>query len=208
MRPLNAGKYLPALLIAITLLFACKNHRKSAAKNEETTTASTVSPREKAKAEPEAAPATALQSEEQPQDQKTSRAKPSYPDSLFFRIDRTPCFGQCPVYRMDIYQSGWAVLEGRNFFDYKGTFKSRFSAAEMDEILSLAEQHGYFKFDHVYDAPVTDLPSTTTILQTEEKEQWVYNRMNSPEQLRAFERAIEALVKARQWQPHKQVDTD
>jgi len=57
--------------------------------------------------------------------------------------------------------------------------------------------------NHVYDAPVTDLPSTTTILQTEQIHQWVYNRMNAPDELRKFEREMETIIKDKQWSPRK-----
>lgn len=188
------------VLLLAGSLTACKNSRKAA--GGETGTAE-ATPRAAAVAPAEsAADAEPRQPEKEGQKKDQGRPKPEYPDSLFLRIHRTPCFGQCPVYRVDVYRSGRAYLEGERFFVYEGTFKTRFTEAEMAQIVKLAEQYNYFSFDHVYDAPVTDLPSTTTILRTEEKEHWVYNRMNSPDELRAFERELEAIIKAREWQPY------
>jgi hypothetical protein len=132
-----------------------------------------------------------------------SRPVPRYADSLFFRIDRTPCFGQCPTYTVNIYQSGHAQMEGKKFFDYEGFFATKFSEDELIRIEKMAIESGYAKMNHVYDAPVTDLPSTTTILQTEQIHQWVYNRMNAPDELRKFEREMETIIKDKQWSPRK-----
>lgn len=128
---------------------------------------------------------------------------PEYSDSLFLRVARTPCFGQCPTYVMNLYQSGAADLEGKRFFDFIGIFKVTFSEEEMKQIVAKAIELGYFKMNHVYDAPVTDLPSTTVVLQTETQEHWTYDRMNSPDELREFEQYLEKVIKAKAWDEQK-----
>lgn len=134
-------------------------------------------------------------------EQKRQVPTPEYPDSLFLKLERTPCFGTCPVYSVSIYSSGMAHMLGKKFFDYEGEFTTRFTEDELVQLEKLALKYGYTSFDHVYDAPVTDLPSTITIIQSENLEHWVYNRMNGPEELRAFETEIETLVKDKQWSP-------
>lgn len=128
-----------------------------------------------------------------------SEYQPVIVDSLFFKIERTPCFGQCPVYSMSIYQSGRAELEGRKFFDFIGTYTVKFTESEMIQIKQWADQSGFWKMNTVFDAPVTDLPSTTTILVTDYGTKWVYNRMNAPDALREFETNVETLIKDKQW---------
>lgn len=128
-----------------------------------------------------------------------SKYQPLIPDSLFFKMERTPCFGQCPVYTLNIYQSGYAELEGRRFFDYVGTFTTRFTESEMVQIKEWANAANYWQLKHVYDAPVTDLPSTTTVLIIDKASNWVYNRMDAPEGLREFETNVETLIKDKQW---------
>lgn len=181
---------------------ACKDSRKAAGPAEAAPRVVAAVPAENAASTEPRRP------EEQEQRDAAQRHKPEYPDSLFLRIHKTPCFGQCPIYRVDIYRSGGAYLEGERFFVYEGIFKTRFSEAEMARIVQIAEQYNYFSFDHVYDAPVTDLPSTTTVLRTGEREHWVYNRMNSPDELRAFERELEAIIKAKEWEPYARETKD
>lgn len=193
------------LMVALMVVaVSCKNSKKSS-KAQDNTSPIEVS--------------TAAQSEvtteaEKPQETKEAvevkpeRPAPKYPDSLFLRIERSPCFGQCPVYRVDIYHSGLALMEGKRFFDYEGHYKAQFAEGDLEYLLSIAQKHGYFELDHVYDAPVTDLPSTLTIVHTDRQTNWVYNRFNSPDAIRAFELDVETIIKERQWKPYEPVNRD
>lgn len=177
-------KNIVLVLALIVALPACK-HGKNALKAEKTG------------AKSEVAVAPDIAEEERAVDE--SKYQPLISDSLFFKMERTPCFGQCPVYSINIYQSGYAELEGRRFFDYVGTFKTRFSESEMVQIKEWANAANYWQLKHVYDAPVTDLPSTTTVLIIDKAANWVYNRMNAPDGLREFETNAEVLIKDKQW---------
>lgn len=190
------------LFIAVLTLAlgACKNGKK--AKADKTAEAAAETPAmPKAPQAPETSDELEKMEEELTAEQK--KLEPKIADSLYFMMQRTPCFGQCPVYTIRIYQSGNAYLEGKRFFDYEGWFKTKFSESEMIQIKTWANEAGYWKMNHVYDAPVTDLPSTTTALKTDSQYQWVYNRMNSPDELRTFERNIETLIKDQDWVMYK-----
>jgi hypothetical protein len=45
---------------------------------------------------------------------------PGKTDSLFFSMERTPCFGQCKAYRINVYRSGYATFEGRSNVELEG----------------------------------------------------------------------------------------
>lgn len=193
------------IVVALSLATSCKNGEKAenASKDAALEKAETAKKKEAAsKSEEPASKASVIESpKEQPRQTKTERPAPNYPDTLVFRMERTPCFGQCPTYTINIYQSGWSLLEGKQFFDYEGFYTTKFTEEDLIQIEKLALKYGYHKMDHVYDAPVTDLPSTTTIVNTESMNNWVYNRMNSPDELRSFERDMETMIKDKQWKP-------
>lgn len=195
---MRASAYLLIVVAVMAMGTSCKRGEKATANNdtteqrEETKTSTVEAPvEEKASLEPTEKPTM------------PEREAPKYPDSLYFSMQRTPCFGKCPVYHVKIYNSGWALLEGGQFFDYQGYYVSKFTEEDLIRIEQMARKYGYAKMDHVYDAPVTDLPSTTTIIQSENIEHWVYNRMNSPDELREFELAMETMIKDKQWKPWK-----
>ncbi|GAB5538663.1 MAG: hypothetical protein Salg2KO_07660 [Salibacteraceae bacterium] len=188
-------------ILAIVLLLSVV---QQGCKNSDKATKSTTEPSVK---QAEAIPESSVDQEELKAEAETKPAQaerpaPRYPDSLYFRIDRTPCFGECPIYTVNIYRSGWAYMKGGRFFDYEGDYITKFNEEEMIRIDQMAKNIGYAEMDHVYDAPVTDLPSTTTIVNSEAITHWVYNRMNSPDELRNFEREVETMIKDKQWKPY------
>jgi hypothetical protein len=210
-------KYLP-LIFAFVFTLSCKNSKKAEAttenppataleKQEEPTSYNTADKPERQKALPEKvasddALVEVAPAERDPRTQADpSELKPFMADDSFFKMSRTPCFGRCPVYKLEIKQNGFAILEGIRFFDFEGVHEGQLSETQLNQITALADQYGYFKMEHVYDAPVTDLPSTTTALRTRDGFHWVYNRMDAPQTLFDFENAVEALVKEVQWKP-------
>ena len=196
------ARILVAILLSsmIVLAISCKNSQK--AKNsskEEAIVKIDEAKKGEVAVKNEAESSKPLEKVKQKEQAKPERPAPNYPDTLVFRMQRTPCFGQCPTYTINIYQSGWSLLEGKQFFDYEGFYTTKFTEEDLIQIENLAKKYGYDKMDHVYDAPVTDLPSTTTIVNTESMNNWVYNRMNSPDELRSFEREMETMIKDKQW---------
>jgi hypothetical protein len=189
-------------LIALLALVStqCKNGRKATESTDKVVsapaqpTAPAAIKTSKAMDEPEVASEPRRSESEMP-----LRPEPRSTDSLFFKMQRTPCFGQCSVYTIHIYKSGYATLEGRKFFEHIGNFRTQVSAEDMKTIEQWASEANYFDLDHQYDAPVTDLPTTITIMQVNGRKQWVYNRMNSPDELRKFERSIEDWIKPIAW---------
>lgn len=185
---------------------ACKNSKKSTAADQAATQS------EAAKAEVEASPEAKTIKEEDilteeeamAQAKDTMQYAPQMSEDSYFKMVRTPCFGRCPVYNFEVKQNGFALLEGIKFFDYMGMYEAQFSETQLNKIKALAEEYGYLEMDHVYDAPVTDLPSTTTALRTRDGIHWVYNRMNAPQALNEFQTEVETLIKEVQWKPADQ----
>lgn len=189
------------IALAATMMVACKNNKK--AESAKTETASEAKPMPKLEVAEDPKEMEPAPVEPQREMNPNNVQEPVYADSLFFRMEKTMCFGQCPVYVFNIYKSGFATLDSRRNFEFNGTNKGRVSAEYMMRIVQSATNTGYFTYEHVYDAPVTDLPSITTILDCAEGKQWVYNRMHAPDQLHAFESEAEMIIREIPWQAYK-----
>ena len=191
-------------IIALVAFSSCKNNQKSAEKKVSKVEESREEKRAIATADYEAAESTEAPAPVEPkQEGDLSKYQPKCPENLFFRFKRTPCFGQCPVYEVNVYTDGHAIMEAKQHFDYSGYYQTGFTEDQMAQIVKLGRDLGFFKMDHVFDAPVTDLPSTTTIIQAADEVNWTYNRMNAPDELRKLETELETLIKDLQWYPYK-----
>ena len=79
---------------------------------------------------------------------------------VVFTLERTPCFGACPTYKVSIYADGSVVYEGERFVDVTGTQTSSIEAGTVQVMLSVFEEAGYFDWNDAYTKQgVTDVPT-------------------------------------------------
>ncbi|MFN9039726.1 MAG: DUF6438 domain-containing protein, partial [Planctomyces sp.] len=70
-------------------------------------------------------------------------------DSLFFSLERTPCFGQCKTYRIRVYRSGFAVYEGSSFVEKTGTHYGHVGSDTLALLLRKAQEVDFFNLQPV-----------------------------------------------------------
>lgn len=121
-------------------------------------------------------------------------------DSLFASIRRGACFGSCPTFEINIYNSGYAELKGTRAVDLIGDYTATISKAKMQALLDMANNIGYQKMDDVYDNPmVTDLPETETSIVINGKRKSVRRRVNFPTEILKLEELFDLLLKSEKW---------
>ena len=169
---------LPVLAIA-TALLACNNRREAVAA-EATTTIET--------------PATTESTEIQ-------FGGTEKKDSLFLSFERTPCFGTCKAYRIEVYRSGSATYDGRSNMEKQGKHATRIDEGTMRLILARAEALGFFHMKDVYDGEVTDLPSTHMRIQANGRNKKVIGRVGQPAEFKQLAAYVEELLLPLPWKP-------
>lgn len=135
-----------------------------------------------------------------------NQTQKNLPDSLFAQLQRTACFGSCPIYTVSFYAGGYVLYQGEKWVDLEGVFYSRVSEKQLSEIQKKAEAINFFEMKAQYDNEhVTDLPSTITTLKGEEGFKVVANRYEGPERLEELEKLIDEIVDSLEW---KEVESD
>ena len=120
-------------------------------------------------------------------------------DSVFFSLERTPCFGTCPTFKITIFQDGSAIYEGRRFAPREGHFTGRVDAATMKALKEEAEARGFYAMDDVYDMPVTDLPSVIIRVQADGRDKQVIGRVGPPQAFKNLTQRAEELLANIEW---------
>lgn len=78
-------------------------------------------------------------------------------------LERTACFGSCPIYTISIFENGDVIYNGEKFVDVTGEQKSQIDPATVALMVKAFEDAGYFDWKEAYDTmTVTDLPSAIT----------------------------------------------
>ena len=112
-------------------------------------------------------------------------------------MEKTPCYGFCPVYTLKIDQRGKGLFKGVENTDYVGLFSFRLSAGEMDDLRNSFEEAGFFGLENEYYKNVTDLPTIYVTYRNGGKEKKIMDYYGAPQELKNLERKIEALVLSR-----------
>jgi hypothetical protein len=114
-------------------------------------------------------------------------------------LERTACFGTCPMYKITLRRDGTATYIGRRFVDRVGTYKGNVYGFE--RLAQFVESQGFFKLNNEYTVAVTDLPSTITSAVRQGQRKTIVDYGNiAPLELWAIEQAIDGIVANTKWE--------
>ncbi|MGB1253847.1 MAG: DUF6438 domain-containing protein, partial [Candidatus Promineifilaceae bacterium] len=123
-------------------------------------------------------------------------------------LERTACFGSCPVYTLAIYDDGRVVYDGLNFVDVSGKQERLLDAAAVAELVQTMNDIGYFELADKYtNYIVTDLPSVLTSLTIDGRTKRIERYEGddqAPRALIEIEVMIDKLVNSEQWTGYEQ----
>lgn len=124
-------------------------------------------------------------------------------DTVVISLQKTACKGKCPVYKLEIYNSGELKFEGKSNVENIGSFSMKITKEKVDELVEKFIAANFFEFEDEYTSKVTDLPSTYLTFTHNNKTKRVRDYHGAPEQLRELEKLIEAFVNSENWQKIK-----
>lgn len=124
-------------------------------------------------------------------------------------LERQPCFGTCPVYRVAVSGDGTVSFEGRRHVTHLGTATASLPAPAVDSLLAELEAGGYFEFADRYEASqpacglyATDSPVVITSVTMAGRTKEVrhdYGCAEAPPELGRLERRIDEVAGTARW---------
>jgi hypothetical protein len=115
-------------------------------------------------------------------------------------IERSACFGECPVYTFILKSDGTFRYEGEKFVKRKGQFTGTISISEFDQLAQTIKNAGYMKLNKTYRRPVTDLPTAFTMVIMDGRRKIIMDYADSgPQKLQAIEKLIDGLMEKAKW---------
>jgi hypothetical protein len=122
-------------------------------------------------------------------------------------LERTPCFGTCPVYTLTVLSSGQVEFAGKNYVKAKGVETGQISPEDFARLVKKIDEIGFFSLRSRYDGKnpdgsgttVTDLPTKKTSVTRGGETKTVENYFRGPPGLSELENLIDELAKSAQW---------
>ncbi|HEX6694650.1 MAG TPA: DUF6438 domain-containing protein [Longimicrobiales bacterium] len=131
-------------------------------------------------------------------------------EDVLITIERTPCFGTCPVYTLSLTGEGVVTFNGTRFTRVTGLAVDTVAADSVAVLLDEIQAAGYFTMKENYTPSQpdacgmyhTDAPSVTTAVKTNTQSKQIVNYHGcngAPAALRAVEDAIDRVANTKQW---------
>ena len=124
-------------------------------------------------------------------------------------LERTPCFGGCPVYRISVTRDGVVSYEGRAGVRHLGAASKRIKPDQVAALLSELERGGYFSFAPRYTPAepacgryATDSPTAITSVSMGDRAHRIehdYGCGAAPGALVVLERRIDEALGSTEW---------
>jgi hypothetical protein len=143
--------------------------------------------------------------------QTTKPGEMKVPEDTLITLERTGCYGMCPIYKVSISADGAVVFEGNRFVKKVGTARSAISEEQIRELLAGFEKINYFELNDQYVKPedgckqwLTDNPSAITSITRNGKSKLVTHYygcrgLEVLKELEKLEQAIDDAVNSSQW---------
>lgn len=120
-------------------------------------------------------------------------------DNSKITLERTACFGYCPVYSVSVDSAGNVIYNGQANVKLKGLHEASISKEKYRELVDEFYRIGYFGFYDNYTQLVSDLPTTITSITINGKTKQVKNYSSPPKGLKELENKIDEITTAQIW---------
>lgn len=130
------------------------------------------------------------------------------PEDFVVTLERTSCFGECPVYRVSIDARGNVTYEGTKFVRVEGRRTDRLPKSRVAALLATVERIGFFDLRDSYRiirnpdgtaTHVTDLPTTFVTITRGGQSKRIEDYVGAPQALKQLEQQIDDTARTTRW---------
>jgi hypothetical protein len=121
------------------------------------------------------------------------------PVDLVIKLERTACYGDCPVYSVTLDAQGNVRFIGTRFVRAMGEHTDRIPVSDIATVLATVRRIGFFDLRDSYRAPITDLPTTIVTVTADGRTKRVEDYFGAPRVLKELEYEIDRTARTQRW---------
>lgn len=135
-------------------------------------------------------------------------APQAVPDDFVIKLERTSCYGACPVYSVSVDAKGWVTYEGKKFVRVVGRQTDQIPVNRVAELVATVDRIRFFELDNQYrfirnadgtTTSVTDLPTTLVTVTRGGQTKQIEDYIGAPESLHQLEKAVDEAARTKRW---------
>ena len=128
---------------------------------------------------------------------------PRDPSTLSIRLDRTACFGTCPIYTVELGGNGAVRFRGARFVALPGEHHASVAAADVRALFERFRQADFFRLYDTYRADITDSPAYVLTLRYDGHAKSVLDYVGTakgmPDAVTDLENEVDRVAGTRRW---------
>ena len=114
-------------------------------------------------------------------------------------LERTACYGRCPVYEVTVDDTGRVTYNGHQYVRVSGRRTAMIDRAAVAKLVADIERAGFFELKNSYEAMVTDNPTVFVTVEIGDRKKRVRDYVAGPRVLRELQREIDRVTNSRRW---------
>ncbi|HNR08536.1 MAG TPA: DUF6438 domain-containing protein [Saprospiraceae bacterium] len=114
-------------------------------------------------------------------------------------MDKSPCFGLCPVYRLTVYRDGLMKMDAKQNMKISGLHTLQLNKADIASLRSKLEKMGLEKYQEEYREPVADAPSTELRYYIDGKPKRIFTNFIFPAPLQKITEELDQWAMGENW---------
>jgi len=126
--------------------------------------------------------------------------QPATSTELIIGMEKTSCYGPCPVYKIEIRNDRTMWYSGKNNVPVMGERSIKLTQEEYDKLRDEFIKAKFFEFNSSYTSHVPDYPTIYLEFNDGEKKKRVKDYYGAPKELKNLENKLEDLVRRRIWE--------
>ena len=121
------------------------------------------------------------------------------PSDLLIKLERTACFGSCPVYSVTLDAKGNVSFSSTKGDGTLVQQTDRIAVSEVAAVLATARRIGFFEMRDSYRAMITDLPTTFVTITANGHTKKIEDYFGAPRELKQLEILIDEAARTQRW---------
>ena len=105
-------------------------------------------------------------------------------------LEKTACFGTCPIFTINIFNNGKVIYYGKKFVKKLGNLYLELNQKEINKILNKAKEINFNNLKSEYTENISDLPTTYVSINNKT----IKNYYGAPKELKDLEKLIESII--------------
>jgi len=112
-----------------------------------------------------------------------------------FSLEKTPCYGTCPSYKVIVFENDSLYYEGIMYVAKEGKIAKKLPKGTVNQLVEQFRGAFFFKFQNQYTSNMLDYPTTYISFTDKGITKKIMDYYKAPERLKQLEMLISDLVK-------------